>query len=237
MGTDIHLYYEVRMPNGRWIAQRPPDKDPSLNIPWDQWSWRIKGNNRNSALFAILGNEGNQPFFYYIREKFGRKDFWYKEISPTRGIPEDLSYDLRIHDLFSPSNISPTGDYHSHSWLTLREIMCFDWSTRKLFIRDNITERQRKKWWGQLVIEKLGDRIDMLSEVNLDNDKDLLDKIGEDRDDWIYYRESDFTLPYSVLTSEEIGHIIDCGLMCVNQFNLSDWNSPDNVRIVYCFDN
>lgn len=74
-------------------------------------------NGRNYDLFAILANVRNGRGFAGIKTGGG-----FVPISEPRGIPTDASPQVaRRSDGYGI-------DGHSHSWLTLREILEFDWT-------------------------------------------------------------------------------------------------------------
>jgi hypothetical protein len=148
MGCDIHFYVERQLTDSTWVVVPPPKHDP---IRWPQrtrdvdeqyiktfedwWGpdecmhtytceacegvscircagtgrdlnwWR----SRNYALFGVLA---------HVR----RKDF--PPIAQPRGLPVDISAALKASELLREDDRS---DIHSHSWLTLDEVLRFDW--------------------------------------------------------------------------------------------------------------
>lgn len=118
MGCDIHAYAERKKPDGTWEAvDGPPDgftkyhKDPDIlrddGFTEPRVSYCYHG--RNYALFTILAGvrdygEGIVP------------------IDQPRGIPDDASPGYRREvEAYG-------GDGHSHSWLTLAELLDYSWS-------------------------------------------------------------------------------------------------------------
>lgn len=98
MGTDIHLHVERRV-GGVWRAVLKPIG--KYGEPrWD------KAENRDYFVFAILAGVRNNHEFV--------------PIALPRGLPEDLSRELRDDGEWQ--------FYHTHSWLTLAEIRDYDWS-------------------------------------------------------------------------------------------------------------
>ena len=116
MGCDIHMCAEHRQKNGEWVRVLPPEHayDPWLvENGWDADAVQTWYANRNYALFGVLAG---------VRS-YDDTD----PISRVRGLPEDLSdevseiaFDDGAGDLFW------LGD-HSHTWLTLDEILAYDW--------------------------------------------------------------------------------------------------------------
>ena len=113
MGTDIHAAIEFKG-NGNWQAllfpnkyyglpgwEEEPEKSASLDI------------TRNYRLFSILGNVRNGYGFAGCDTGDG-----FVPMSDHRGTPEDVS---------SEAEAALSGE-HSPSWVTLREILEYDWT-------------------------------------------------------------------------------------------------------------
>jgi hypothetical protein len=140
MGCDIHLVVEKRNGN-QWERVLPPDE---VRDPWlveqsaqetGESRWyrdRVKVtwfDDRNYNLFAILAGV--------------RNNFDFEPISEPRGLPNDLSAEVRklveygdeeedaldaevIAEEAEDDNDVSLGD-HSQSWLTLRELLDCNW--------------------------------------------------------------------------------------------------------------
>lgn len=101
MGTDIHVCVERRV-DGMWNAVLKPDDYTEDSLYW-------LDVNRNYSLFAILAD---------VRNGYGGDGFI--PISKPRGLPSDVSAEiLKDH---------AEGWDHSISWLTLQEILDYDWT-------------------------------------------------------------------------------------------------------------
>lgn len=103
MGCDIHLFVERKE-----------------GIEWDKCEWIGCGFpipiNRNYSLFSILANVRNNdknPFY---------------PIEDPRGLPDDLSDELK--NVILKDRFCSKSDGHDHSWLTLKEILGFDWDSK-----------------------------------------------------------------------------------------------------------
>ena len=121
MGCDIHLYVEKRV-GGRWVSADTwlPDTSPVLE---DEAEPRLKVpdearyyTDRNYSLFAILAN---------VRNGWGTAGFTtgtgFRPIAMPRGLPADVSPEVQ-------AEADDCGrDGHSHSWLTVAELLDFDW--------------------------------------------------------------------------------------------------------------
>jgi hypothetical protein len=127
MGTDISLYLE-RKEFGTWVFAAPlvpneeyhaeaPELGPALR-PQELYS------GRKYSLFAILGDVWNPC----------RSDSRYEIISAPRGLPPDLSPELQTwYDSF--------GHWFSASWLSLEELLSFDWQGKTIVKKAIVEER------------------------------------------------------------------------------------------------
>jgi hypothetical protein len=112
MGCDIHSFAEVKR-GGKWhrvgdIFPHPYNEDKKIDQPF---------YSRNYNLFAILADVRNGVGFAGIKTGEG-----FISISEPRDFPLDLSDDGRL------TSDSLSDDYHSRSWLTLKELMEYDWN-------------------------------------------------------------------------------------------------------------
>jgi hypothetical protein len=103
MGCDIHCWAEAKKPDGTWdVVPGIVTRDTEPGNPGEA----VEG--RNYALFALLAGVRN-----------------YDDVVPLaepRGIPHDGSdYYLKMVENWG-------GDGHSHSWLTLAELLAHDWA-------------------------------------------------------------------------------------------------------------
>jgi hypothetical protein len=136
MGCDIHLQVERRDKDGKW--HRVPHAD--LPCDWcdgdDAKCYRCKGeghvvreffHDRNYDVFAILANVRNGYGFAGLDTGDG-----FEPIDEPRGLPDDLSDEIRAAlrdddwDYDDPQWFW-LGD-HSHSWLTVQELLDYDWA-------------------------------------------------------------------------------------------------------------
>lgn len=129
MGCDIHLAVEVRK-NGVWERRLPP---PEARDPWyvkqaaerdaDKWAKKRSEvewyHDRNYEVFAILAGVRN-----------------YNNVTPIsepRGLPDDVSPEVARLNYDHPEYDEDGDDVslgdHSHSWLTLAELLAYPWGT------------------------------------------------------------------------------------------------------------
>jgi len=103
VGCDIHLYVEVKRGKKWEVAYAPesmrPEYDPTGIASWYR--------GRNYDMFAVLADVRNGSGFDPIVE--------------PRGVPGDCSKEVKaiVKEWSS--------DGHSHSWLTVRELLDYDW--------------------------------------------------------------------------------------------------------------
>jgi hypothetical protein len=112
MGTDIRMYAEWRSHEqwqfiGRMVKNEFYEDDPKHEMPYYPESLY---HTRKYSLFAILANMENG----LLEEK-------YECIAPLRGLPDDLSPELKTW-----SESSRNREVIA-SWLTLEELVTFDW--------------------------------------------------------------------------------------------------------------
>lgn len=112
MGTDIHLYVEIKNKDNGDLEFLPAEGN-APQTDWEKennhWDWY---GGRNYSLFAILANVRNGSGFAGVDTGDG-----YVPIAMPRGVPEDASPEFaeRVWG-------------HSASWLNLKEILEYDWS-------------------------------------------------------------------------------------------------------------
>lgn len=108
MGTDIHIAVEA-YDGTAWVSKTKFKNDDGYMYPESEV---YDGQNYN--LFAILANVRNGYGFAGVKTSDG-----FNFISTPKGIPEDAS----------PEVSAWMANYdHTPSWLTVAEIMAFDWT-------------------------------------------------------------------------------------------------------------
>ena len=129
MGTDIHAGIEYKDATG-WHAVTSPNKYYGKYPGEPKESARLD-LDRNYDLFAILADVRNGSGFAGIKTGDG-----FEIISKPKGLPEDAD----------PVTLETacTGD-HSDTWITLQEILDFDW-TRTTRHTGVVDATQFEKW-------------------------------------------------------------------------------------------
>jgi len=131
MGTDIHPFMEVKK-NGVWVTADRWEKDEydedHNSVPYDE---HIYGD-RNYSLFAALANIRNGSGFAGCDT-----GDCIPVISEPRGIPDDACKEIK-------QEWKEYGE-HTPSWLTLREILEWDWDFKQTK-RGYMSKETYKEW-------------------------------------------------------------------------------------------
>ena len=118
MGIDIEMYAEV-FDGERWRPAEPLVENEDYDPEGDPSQPRLRPqdlyNFRDRALFAILADAIG---YAYSEEA-------YRPIAPCRGLPADVSPE--VLDFERPRH---DDGLFGHSWLSLRELLDFDWRGR-----------------------------------------------------------------------------------------------------------
>lgn len=132
MGCDIHFYVERREGN-RWVSadRWKTEKDSGdKHVDFREAYY----HDRNYDLFAILANVRNGSGFAGIKTGDG-----FVPISEPRDLPDDASPEVRA------AAEAYGADGHSHSFLTVAEIMAFDW-TQTTTLRGTVKPNEWAQW-------------------------------------------------------------------------------------------
>lgn len=117
MGCDIHLFTEQKI-DGVWKSVdvwKDEYNEGRLSVPYEKSAY----HSRNYSLFAILADVRNGRGFAGIKTGEG-----FTPIAEPKGLPKDVSSEV------AASSDNWGADGHSHSWLTIREILDFDWNQK-----------------------------------------------------------------------------------------------------------
>lgn len=109
MGCDIHFHVEKKDENGKWISADKWTVDPWGDDDPDYIDVKREDSfyhDRNYLLFGILA---------HVRDRS------VTPISSPRGLPKDVSPEVKKR------SDDYGADGHSHSWLTLAELLAYDW--------------------------------------------------------------------------------------------------------------
>lgn len=214
MGCDIHLYVEKKnIETGKWVNA---DEWNVSNYD-DEYCYVTNPiyDGRNYELFAILADVRNRMNIIPICQR--------------RGMPYDASKEV------ISENEHWRGDAHSHSWLTLKELMEYDWT--QVAAMHGVVDGLEFKRWNKYGRKEgrapksycqgaYGANIKNISEermVELTEDKNTNEDYLRACYCYIEWKE-----PYYRLCSMFLGESIP---------RMWRLGTPENVRIVFWFDN
>jgi len=234
MGCDIHLYVERKI-NGKWVSadKWTPDEEESERkvVTYDDSFY----NGRNYSLFAILADVRNEGTAYDPNDAV---DAEFNVIVPPRGIPKDACSSVKAEAVVWD------WDGHNHSWLTLAELLAFDWTQKNQCA--GIIYSASAYWCWQLYKKQRGERPDSYC---MGTSKKTVTEAGVFPliNAWVKatpFREPKFSaamdeaFPYSVKVEWEATYYQCCthflGTVIPRLLRLG---KPDDVRIVFWFDN
>lgn len=135
MGCDIHEYVEVRDANGKWrcLSRFEPCSDDPEARRMEEFGAPIS-ISRHYRLFAILAGVRNGRGFAGCDTGDA-----VTPIAEPRGLPADCDPNVRRQsDAWDV-------DGHSHSWLSLAEILAFDW-TQRVEERSDVSAMEFVEW-------------------------------------------------------------------------------------------
>lgn len=233
MGTDIHMACEVRR-NGKWGLMtdkvfRNTWYDPTSDFDWcKEELTNIPYDSRCYNLFAILADVRNGSGFAGV--KIGE---YFNPISEPKGYPDDLCEELQ-EDAPYRNDIPMLSYQHSASWLTLRELIEYDWEqlhrnygcvSEKTY-KDDIMQNKHPQCWSGSVD---GRNIVHLSE------EDMVDLINGkySRDDTKQYYTYCYFIPETY--KETSGGFYD-NVISVLKTLVPKGGTYDDVRLVFDFD-
>lgn len=223
MGCDIHLYVEAKI-DGIWksVDNWETDKVGDQYIPYEKRFY----TGRNYNFFSILADVRNDSDFV--------------PISQPKGLPEDISPEVKYQ-----SNIWD-GDGHSHSYLTIQEILSYNW-TQTVNLKGFVSalsyfETMRLKSPPDAYCEFVGG-----NDVQIIKNSEMEEKINQILTDakslnlnfpetekkiindlQFFYTEMKWSIPYYKCSSHFWSQILP---------KLLNLGNPQDVRLVFWFDN
>jgi len=234
MGCDIHpaIEYRTNTPEGvsAWIAVTVPN--PYFGKYEDEPETRSALDiDRDYDLFAILGNVRNGRGFAGCDMGDG-----FIPMSDGRGVPEDISDEAR----------SALSDEHSATWVTLSEILAYDW-TRTTKSRGWINGEEFASWQGRKAEPRnycggiSGTGIDHVSQVEMQRnfDEAVKDKRGLEYREAVEVFNTRYARTYSHV-EWETGYPKAATQLWTRilptMLKLGTLHGHDNVRLVMDFD-
>lgn len=243
MGTDIHFYVERRV-DGQWVTADTwydIKGEPGRSVyKWGPDFDRLAGpfySDRNYDLFAILADVRNGIGFAGVDT--GSE---VTPIAPPRGVPDDACAEYRAQvDALAH-------DGHSHSYLTVAELLAYDWTQRKKkrgwvtakeFVRFAL-EGKPSAWCS--MVDGGG-----IAHISNEEMRDLVESDARATFDeplsWRYFHHLSFDAPRELLglytyVEWEVYYYECCAKFLAETMpRLWQLGSPSDVRIIFFFDN
>lgn len=221
MGCDIHFYVEKRVRGDVWRFVGGTEYEDRLYTC------------RNYDLFAILANVRNGRGFAGINTGDG-----FVPIDMPRGVPSDAStgYICEVN--------SWDGDGHSHSYFTVAELIAYDW-TQETTHRGCVSAREFAHFHLSGKPNSWSGSVSGVGVEHVSNNEMLaFIQAGKDKFTWHDYHamsksgliESSARKFTSIKWTEP--YYESCSLFLSNTMpRLWSFGKPDDVRIVFFFDN
>jgi len=133
MGCYIHIHMETR------LSEKESWSETSGNFGSEKWPATAPFDDRNYITFAFLADVRNY-------------DDWIPCVIPPRGFPKDACEGVRMQ--FEEWS----GDAHTPSWLTLEELMSYDYG---VFIKDDEGKPSPlSEWLGEKFFKEMHQMLD-----------------------------------------------------------------------------
>jgi hypothetical protein len=232
MGCDIHLAVEHKI-DGVWQQIDPPDDFP--RDPWIiQQIKAIKGKSERileeSSLLTYYENKlatdwYSQRNYYAFAILANVRHDHFNPISLPKGLPNDLSEDLKTKDCLGE---------HSFSWLTVKEMIDFDWNqtveNTGIINWETFVERMEKGITSEpesYCANVIGNNIKIISE------SDALGKYKSIKEHDLQLLPFDYRvkIKWKQTYADAAGAFMD-----VLEYLKKIDKNPENVRIVFGFD-
>lgn len=223
MGCDIHVVVEV-YENGQWVSVDDPDDDFDLG--------------RNYDLFAILADVRNGCGFAGIKTGEG-----FVPLALPRGFPDDASLTAKS------MKENWIGDGHSHSYCTVSELLAYDWTqkTKKCGV---VSIAGWAEWYSRgkptaYSGDVCGRDIARMTPEEIE-DKWLEYKETFKLDEWVRPDHNSNEFSVYVNSDKNVYIRVEWEVSYAEQVQWFLWSyipkllrlgKPENVRLVYLFDN
>lgn len=150
MGTDIHIYAEVKK-NGEWESAVPIVPHPkywydniidiearNLNINWQSPKYKkLEAKYKKMSTQKILKTFPRDLILWHCEfdDEFDERNYnrfailagvrnaYDYDFGEPKGLPDDVSLVIKMLD-------DQFGEGHSHSWITLHELLDFNWEEK-----------------------------------------------------------------------------------------------------------
>jgi hypothetical protein len=207
MGCDIHIMAEIKK-NGKWEAAGKIFQHKNWKDEIYYSEEPYEGRNYN--LFGILADVRNGRGFAGIKTGEG-----FVPISEPKGVPKDAS------KVYKDMVREWDGDGHSHSYFTVKELLAYDWNQYTM-LQGCVSIDMYKKY------KDTGELPDSYSGHVSGSEVILVDENDVDQKPSATHVKMSWTESYSLSAGYFIENTIP---------QLQKLGDPDDVRIVFFFDN
>jgi len=240
MGCDIHFYVEKKV-GDTWVTADEwfPDPDEDGRLSTYRWGpgFTVEKEpmytGRNYGLFSILANVRNGYGFAGVDTGDG-----YVPICDPRGLPDDVCSEVNT------ASDEYGCDGHSHSWQTVEELLQYDW-TQTTTKRGVVGKREFLRWHLRGKPESWSGSIGGGDIQNVTNDEMfalLKAEFGADTLTWRHFHDAPdtgfvFEGPVTQVEWKQSYAETAQHFLWDTMPKLWKIGKPDEVRIVYWFDN
>lgn len=215
MGCDIHLFVERKV-DGKWISADkwtpyPYREEGDVKQFWVAYDDRFY-RDRNYDLFGMLANVRN-----------GVWGDGFNPIAAPKGLPCDVSPEVK-------REYSDWGeDGHSHSWLTLAELKAYDWEGQKTIHRGWVDAEQFQVFEAAGKPKSYSASVSGMSVRHISNDL-MREVIQAGISQRSLYTQVEWEESYYESAKKFVDNVIP-------KLDALSYGKPENVRIVFWFDN
>ncbi len=208
MGCDIHVIAEIRQPDGSWTAVT---ERIFKNDCWEEGMSECSENDETGEEVYYFGPMTSAPYHGRNYNLFamlaGVRGGFARQITPVRGVPEDASSEW-LKDVEQSGS-----DYHTHSWVTVRELIDFPYWHEVAFIGPDYDDPVFEKRF-----EMSRRKISKLIEQGIEAPWRTMETLNPPEKPITYAQISNWFYRETIPALLELGE-------------------PEDVRIVYAFDN
>jgi len=255
MGCDIHIYPEVRK-EGKWQPAVPIIPHPNhwydliidaesdkLDIDWNNPEYKkLEAEYKKIPINEILDKFPHDEICWHcgFDDEFDNRNYaWFavlcgvrgdydQDFGEAKGLPNNVSSEVKV--VSDRDGV----DAHSHHWITLRDLLDFEWNAtiRRVGYFDSVTFRYQLR---EILSNKISYFPDQMGPNYFEISKDLMIKYLAGHRDFFDQRYG----RYCVKVKQDVTYKQEVGEDYINKLlkRLSSFGEPEDVRIVFWFDN
>jgi hypothetical protein len=218
MGCDIHSVAEVKVGESKYGEEFWEKAKCQFNSGYDNKAVDEPIYQRNYDLFAILADVRNGCGFAGVKTGSG-----FEPITNPRGIPEDACTVIKAMCWDYGS------DGHSHSHITLKELLEYDWKGQKTLHQGYVSLEVYKQFKETGNPYPYSGGVGGRSVIHVDNDE--MDKLIKN-DSFVEGKQYYTLIEWEATYYDSCKHFVDITIP-----ELEKLGKPEDVRIVFFFDN